>query len=272
MPETMYNPSEQALPRDGNGNIDVNTWARDNLDQDMITENVRDLEAQKERLHKDFVQYATQWPEDTLVILCAEGYEFHLLAPCLYFTAKRYKQHAACHTVPNSPTLIIDLPFHDWMVNAAVTFWKTHSLAVPSHDSVNSLGEGAGHPQRTQRSSLLRLVRMVNVAIYTQDPTLLSTIYATIRSRLVNGEYDDEEFLDAVKFVWCKRPVSWERYEAVRKILLTELLRVRGKVCERLEKYFQHVVEESGGEEGAFMMAFNLGQIWWEENEHDTAL
>ncbi|KAL1595738.1 hypothetical protein SLS60_009427 [Paraconiothyrium brasiliense] len=80
MYQTMYNPNEHALPHDGNGNIDVNTWAKDNLDREMIDKNVEGLKAQQERLHDDFVQYASQWPEDTLVILRAEGYDTLLAA------------------------------------------------------------------------------------------------------------------------------------------------------------------------------------------------
>jgi hypothetical protein len=54
----------------------------------------------------------------------------------------------------------------------------------------------------------------------------------------------------------------------VRRVLLTGLLRVREKkVCGGLEGYIQHVVEESGGEEGKFMTAFGLKLVWWEARE-----
>ncbi|KAK7184180.1 hypothetical protein DPSP01_001186 [Paraphaeosphaeria sporulosa] len=76
--------------------------------------------------------------------------------------------------------------------------------------------------------------------------------------------YTPAELLDAIKFVWCERPVSWEWHEVVRRILLTRLPGKRAGVCGKLERYYQHVLEESGGEKGAFMMTFSLGQVWWE--------
>jgi hypothetical protein len=149
------------------------------------------------------------------------------------------------------------------MVQAAFTFWKTHALVVPARDDAVETTCPLDPPQ--EPPSLLRLARVVNLAIYTQDSAMLCAIYDAIRSRLLDDDtHSGVELLDAIKFVWCDRPVSWDRYEVVRRILLTGLPRVREKVCGVLEGYFQHVVEESGGEEGKFMTAFNLEQIWWE--------
>lgn len=153
------------------------------------------------------------------------------------------------------------------MVQAAITFWRTRELVVPADDDACFVKDTATqpHPRDPDQPSLIRVTRMVNLATYTNDTALLTTIYATLRTRILTSAYTPGELLDAIKFVWCERPVTWERYEVVRRILLTGLLRVREKVCGALEGCFQHVVEESGGHDGAFMTAFSLGRIWWEE-------
>ena len=114
---------------------------------------------------------------------------------------------------------------------------------------------------------------MVNVAYQAQDGVLLSLIHDTMRNRLINRDYEDDlELLDAVNFVWLPRPFSFarpERYANMRKILLTHLLRVRERVIKRQAKYFQEIVQETGGENGDFVKAFNLGQAWWEINNVD---
>lgn len=55
----------------------------------------------------------------------------------------------------------------------------------------------------------------------------------------------------------------------MRRILLTYLLSVRERVVAGQERYFREIVAEMGGEEGEFLEAFNLGQVWWEKNGDD---
>ncbi|KAF2441186.1 hypothetical protein P171DRAFT_524146 [Karstenula rhodostoma CBS 690.94] len=268
MSQPARSPREQTLPHDTGGNINVNAWAKANLDQDIINGTSEDPKVQQELLQSDFVRFASQRNADCLFVFHTEGYEFPIYAPYVRMTAQKYAQYGAHNMHPNPPTLTIDLPYHAWMVQAAITFWKTHKLVVPADDHACFAEETTPHPhpRPEERPSLLRLARMVNLATYTHDIALRTTIYATLRARLLSSTYTPAELLDAIKFVWCERPVSWERYEVVRRILLTGLLRVREKVCGVLEGYFQHVVDESGGEGGAFMTAFNLGQVWWEES------
>jgi hypothetical protein len=55
MLQPTHSPSEQALPHDADGNIDVNAWAKANLDQDIITGVVEDPKTQQKLLQAEYV-------------------------------------------------------------------------------------------------------------------------------------------------------------------------------------------------------------------------
>ena len=167
----------------------------------------------------------------------------------------------------------ITLPFYSWQLAIGTGFWRSYSISTSLHHDTHSNADSVGNPSTRsgtfyEHEPLMRVAQMVNFAYYAQDSTLLSAIHDIMRNRLIKHEYASaQEILDAIKFVWSDRPFSFAlnaRYSKMRKMLLTHLLRVRKAVLTEQQKYFEEIVSETGGKNGAFCKAYDLGVAWCE--------
>ncbi|KAF2015812.1 hypothetical protein BU24DRAFT_492009 [Aaosphaeria arxii CBS 175.79] len=207
-------------------------WVEASLDQQLISGQLKGQKALQAELLSRRLQHLTHaHPKNPILAFHSRGVIFNIFAPLVTQTARVIRDQVDNHPSPTlyRECLDIALDFHPFIVQCAVSWWKSMNLEVGKEKRLScahavELPQDPNEVNFTARiSSFKVLLELHDIALHFQYEPLQATILSKFRHDINHGNVSMLEMEEGIRVAYG-RSSSDRNGQVLRQVFLTGLL------------------------------------------------